>query len=346
MSYSILSSNIVFGVEGVPQYSFVTPSDGILQLERLDGNLAVMKIDGRVLADTLQLSAPTRNRVVSTDAFGRLAETTVQVDAFQIHGSRIANLEADASDLGNSIEQLNVQHIIHNTSNGPALSVQQDGDETILVIKDDANTVMSIYDGGHTVMAPGSSTTLNGLTTVPAVFTGATLGVIGNVLSTGYVLGNVIGNVQSTTITSTDISVSNTVTTGSLAVSANMTALNGFFQGDLFIAASDSRLKDDIREISGALDIIKSIKGYTFIWREGVDGLRLSGRDIGLLAQEIQATPMGNLLVAPAPFDYNPGGGSRSGENYLTVRYDKLHALEIQSINDLLQRVEALESRK
>lgn len=330
MSYSILSSNIIFGLESVPQYSFVTPQDGILQLERVDGNSAVMQIDGRVLADTLQLSAPTRNRVVGTDAFGRLSETTVEVDAFELHGSRISNLE-------NAVDYLNVKHTIHNTDSGPALSVRQDGDQTIFVMKDDANTVMTTFHGGYTVHAPGSSTQLNGLTSAP--YTNATLAVIGNILSTEYLLANVIGK----TVTAGDITANNNIASESLSVSGNMTAVNGYFSGDLFIAASDTRLKENIQEIDGALDIMQQIRGYTFTWKEGVDGLHLSGGDIGLLAQEIKETPIGDLLVAPAPFDYKPGGGSRSGENYLTVRYDKMHALEIQSINELAKRVEAIE---
>lgn len=338
MSYSILSSNIVFGLDNVPQYSFVTPSDGILQLERLDGNSAVMQVDGRLLADTLQLSDPIRNRVVGTDAFGRLSETTIQVEAFQLHPSRLSNLESNATILEGRVSNLNVRHVIHNTGSGPALSIRQDGEnETTFLAQSDGNTVMGIYRGGRTVFAPGESTQMNGVDSSP--FPGTTVGIIGNIQSTGYFLGNAIASILETT----DIVVSNSITTGTLSASGNMTALNGFFSGDLFIAASDARLKHDVREIHDALDIVKDIKGYTFHWNEGIDGLSLSGPDIGLIAQEVKATPVGDLLVAPAPFDYKSGGGSRSGEHYMTVRYDKLHALEIQSINELRRRVEALE---
>ena len=44
-----------------------------------------------------------------------------------------------------------------------------------------------------------------------------------------------------------------------------------------------------------------------------------------------------------APFDIDEDGGSKSGDNYLTVQYDKIVPLLIESNKALLRRIEELE---
>ena len=44
-----------------------------------------------------------------------------------------------------------------------------------------------------------------------------------------------------------------------------------------------------------------------------------------------------------APFDRDANDNSKSGENYLTVRYEKIVPLLIEGIKELLNRVENLE---
>lgn len=282
MSYSILSSNLVLGLESVPQYSFRTPPDGILQVERLDGNISVVDIDGRVKCDTLQFNAPTRNRMIHSDEFGRLGESNVVITTFEEWFA--GNVTTD-NVTANSVS-------IGSTVSAPTGYIQ--------------NTIGNTATYTQTVSAPVSYI---------GVSTGNSVSLDGT------------------------ISASNTTLTG------NLTAINGFFSGDLFIAASDRRLKTDIHPLNNALETIKKIKGYTFSWKPDIPGLHLSGQDIGLIAQEVQATSIGDRIVAPAPFDRGLNGTSKSGENYLTIKYDKLHALEIQSIHEIVEKIEALEKR-
>jgi len=49
--------------------------------------------------------------------------------------------------------------------------------------------------------------------------------------------------------------------------------------------------------------------------------------------------------VAPAPFDTQGNGDSVSGERYLTVMYNKLHALQIEAIKALHAKIKILEER-
>jgi hypothetical protein len=63
-------------------------------------------------------------------------------------------------------------------------------------------------------------------------------------------------------------------------------------------------------------------------------------REAGVFAQDVQAVLP--EAVRPAPFDHELGK-SKSGENYLTVKYDKIVPLLIEAIKELTQRIEDLE---
>jgi hypothetical protein len=237
--------------------------------------------------------------------------------------------------------------VIRNAGLGPALSVRQDGLENIMTVYDDANIVMHVYDGGETVFGPGTSDQLNGFTSSPF---NSTVGVFGNVVASEWF----VGNVDSTSLVSDNVdtqyctvaydTTANTINANTITLTGNIDAANGNFTGDVLIAASDSRLKDDICIIPDALDQIRQIHGYTFRWRGDIPGLPLSGDDMGVLAQEVQGTSVGQRMIAPAPFDHDTTGQSRSGENYLTVKYQRLHALQIQCIHELLERLENAEA--
>jgi len=82
---------------------------------------------------------------------------------------------------------------------------------------------------------------------------------------------------------------------------------------------SDSRLKDSVRKIDGALDKLSKIGGYEFDWKDS------KKHDVGVLAQEIQK-------VVPEAVRENEDG-------YLEVCYTRLVPLLIQSIKELQQEV-------
>ena len=61
--------------------------------------------------------------------------------------------------------------------------------------------------------------------------------------------------------------------------------------------------------------------------------------DVGVIAQEIQAILP--EVVTLAPFDYELGK-SKSGENYLTVKYEKIVPLLIEAIKEQKQQIDNL----
>jgi len=106
---------------------------------------------------------------------------------------------------------------------------------------------------------------------------------------------------------------------------------------------SDRRLKKDIEKISNALSKLEKINGVFYTQNELAEtfGYNDYSQQVGVIAQEIQEVLP--EAVAFAPFDRDENDNSKSGENYLTVRYEKIVPLLIEAIKELLNRVEKLE---
>jgi hypothetical protein len=123
-------------------------------------------------------------------------------------------------------------------------------------------------------------------------------------------------------------------TTGEILATGNITA---FY--------SDRRLKKDIQPIEGALDMLGSIRGVRYVQNEiaAAMGYNDPSVQVGVIAQEVQSVLP--EAVTAAPFDIGMDGKSMSGEDYLTVRYDRIIPLLIQAIKELSDEVAALKSR-
>ncbi len=120
--------------------------------------------------------------------------------------------------------------------------------------------------------------------------------------------------------------------------------------GDITANLSDARLKENIKLIENPLEKISEINGvyYTFT-DEAIEMNGLLNRDeqVGLLAQEVQKVLP--HIIKPAPFDieHDQYGNhtSRSGENYLTIQYEKIVPLLVETIKELKKEVEELKNK-
>ena len=113
---------------------------------------------------------------------------------------------------------------------------------------------------------------------------------------------------------------------------------------DIIAYASDKRLKENITNIPNALDKVLKINGVYFDWKDKTKELGFfpsQKNDVGVIAQEIQAILP--EVVTLAPFDYELGK-SKSGENYLTVKYDKIVPLLIEAIKEQQTQIEELKT--
>jgi hypothetical protein len=126
---------------------------------------------------------------------------------------------------------------------------------------------------------------------------------------------------------------------------------NIFATGSINQYWSDGRLKKNIEVISDALDKVMRLRGVTFdpdiekAKELGANPCQISqGREAGLIAQEVQAVLP--EVVRIAPFDMNDGRNgifeSKSGDNYLTVQYERVVGLLVEAIKELNHKVDNL----
>lgn len=131
---------------------------------------------------------------------------------------------------------------------------------------------------------------------------------------------------------------------GNVTIDGNTYSSGDISSGNNVIAyASDGRLKSNVTVVCNALNILKQLRGVTFDWREDTPQ-SMRGPDIGLIAQDLEHVGLGNVLLAPAPFD-QVYGTSVSGHSYKTIHYNKLHAFHIEAIKELSESIDVLHAR-
>ena len=98
---------------------------------------------------------------------------------------------------------------------------------------------------------------------------------------------------------------------------------------------SDERLKDDVKDITGALDTVDALRGVTYTWNSGS---REGQRDYGVIAQEVEQVIPEIVYETEMPL---------LGDEetlYKTVDYEKLCAVLISAVSELRAEVEALKN--
>lgn len=212
MSYSILSSNLVLGLESYPQYSFVATGQGLLQVERLDGGSSSVQVDGCVSANSVQLTNVTALRTLVSDGVGRIVESNVSTLTLQgfdgrlvDHQDRLVALEdptkyvyatsvyADDSVVGNVVQ-----------SNVATITTATVSDRLVAAAANVTTTLVANVLTGNT--ATISTATITGLTTTTASATTMTIGT-GNIATVnattlkGNVLTDRIDSLNTTSVT-------------------------------------------------------------------------------------------------------------------------------------------------
>jgi len=128
---------------------------------------------------------------------------------------------------------------------------------------------------------------------------------------------------------------------GSFGVGTAATGVSGEIRATNNITAyysSDSKFKENVRDIDNAAAKVAAIGGKYFDWTDayiadngGEDGYFIQKADFGVIAQDVQA-------VFPQAVRSRPDGS-------LAVDYEKLSALAFAAIAELVKRVEVLEGK-
>ncbi len=103
-------------------------------------------------------------------------------------------------------------------------------------------------------------------------------------------------------------------------------------------AASDDRLKTNKVSIPNALDKVLSLNGFTFEWNElgsRITGVLEGTKSVGISAQETQEVVPEAVREIITP----------EGDDFLSVKYDKLVPLLIEAIKELNGKVEDLQQQ-
>jgi hypothetical protein len=168
-------------------------------------------------------------------------------------------------------------------------------------------------------------------------------------ISGGSITGVTSVNVSGTlTATGLDINGAGDVST-TLYVGGILTGgSSATFTGDVTANTSDKRLKTNVRKIDNALEKVSQINGVYYNFTDKALELNHTldkEEQVGLLAQEVQSVLP--HIIKPAPFDIDrESGESISGENYLTIQYEKIVPLLLEAIKELKAEVEELKKNK
>jgi len=116
--------------------------------------------------------------------------------------------------------------------------------------------------------------------------------------------------------------------------------------GNITAFYSDERLKDIEGPITGALEKVNFITGVRYKMNDlgksfGLSNFGFTDNEVGISAQELRKVLP--EAVKLAPFDTAPGAYvSLSGEEYLTIDYERITPLLVEAVKELSQQVDEL----
>jgi hypothetical protein len=132
--------------------------------------------------------------------------------------------------------------------------------------------------------------------------------------------------------------------TGGIAVQGAITAT-----GDITAYSSDDRLKVRIGNIENALSKVQQLNGFHYTNSDVAKSLGYTTDEsqVGVSAQEVQTVLPEVVVLAPIDRLVLESGEiiSKSGENYLTVKYEKIVPLIIEAIKELKAELDELKNK-
>jgi hypothetical protein len=145
---------------------------------------------------------------------------------------------------------------------------------------------------------------------------------------------------ESSVYTLNNVSIGTTCNIDRLTVDGGIIA-----SGGVISSFSDNRLKNHTSNIANPIDLINKLNGFHYIPNELAIRYGFTKTpDIGLSAQEVQSILPEIVKIAPFDMirdDYN-NIVSKSGDNYLTICYEKLAPLFVESIKALKKEINEL----
>jgi hypothetical protein len=112
---------------------------------------------------------------------------------------------------------------------------------------------------------------------------------------------------------------------------------------DIIAYYSDIRLKDNLETIKDPGSKLYTLNGVFYTQNKFAEkfGYKNYSQQVGLIAQEVQKVVP--EVVKPAPFDVSGHDGSKTGEHYLTIQYERLIPLIVETIKEQQREIERLQ---
>lgn len=196
-------------------------------------------------------------------------------------------------------------------------------------------------NGGDLTTTASTFNLLNATATTVNAFGAATT------INIGAVNGTSTTTIQSATLTASN---ANTLVK-SLGVGVAASGTSGEIRavGNISSNYSDERLKENIEIIPDALAKVMSLRGVTFNANSVAAGFgyTTTERQVGVIAQDVKAVLP--EVIRRAPCDIMMINGeevSLSGQDYMTVQYEKIVPLLIEAIKTLNKELEEIKKTK
>ena len=191
------------------------------------------------------------------------------------------------------------------------------------------------------------------------VYTSNYVDITSNMLFTDYIarIGSAGNNTNSLWLSSGNNNIYNSNLIGNVGIgiedpSAYKLHVVGSIgaSGDITASYSDERLKNITEYINDVLPILSKINVFRYNCNDIGEkyGYDKSKKELGLSAQEIQKYYPELVSLAPFDTDYDPEKQkiiSKSGEEYLTLNYERLVPVLLQGIKELKEEINELKVR-
>lgn len=297
---------------------------------------------------------------ITTTGTISLATSGVSAGSYSLHGftvdtyGRITGTSAlqSASTTQQGVVQLSSSRTSTSTTTAAtsyAVKETQDYAEGVLAV---ANA-----KGVGTVTSVSGTGTVSGISLSGTVSSSGSLTLGGTLTLTSGQITSALGYTPGQgTLTSavTSVGTGNGLTGGTITSTGTLSmsgSYSGAFSatGDITAFSSDGRLKTNVKEIDNAVDKVKAIRGVTYDWNELAKtfGFNSHVKQVGVIAQEVQKVLPEVIKAAPFDTIQEDGsiGPSLSGENYLTVQYDKIVPLLIEAIKEQQKQIDELKAK-
>ncbi len=350
----------------VSNYVLSTSNNLILQANANDANVSNYVLSTSNLLSTRITNLTTETITEPVNATRRFIVNNSYNNNLELNGNLTINSNlivlGDTTQLNTIVYTTERLEIVNANNTTTALMVQQNtATRDIFVASNISTGVFKIANNGDVLM--------NGtLTATNIAGAGASITALNMANASSGTLAVARGGTGAATFTAGQVLIGNTTT--ALLQTANLTwsiANNRLGIGTATPATSlhvvgeivatnnitsyysDERLKTKIADISDPLEIVGKLNGFYYIPNALAvsNGITENTQEIGLSAQDVQRVLPEIVKIAPFDLAIDEDGNktSKSGENYLTLSYERLAPVFVEAIKELKKEITFLQQR-